>query len=103
MSKRVLAFSSSRVASSGYLEQAGPVISNFLGRKVSTVAFIPFAAVDEDYEGYCKLVQDALAPFKLNIRVVLPYNAANVIEASEVIMTGGGNTFKLLHDLYELD
>jgi dipeptidase E len=49
------------------------------------------------------MVSEALAKLSLTINVVEPQNAQDVIEASSAIMVGGGNTFKLLHDLYELD
>ena len=38
-----------------------------------------------------------------NIIAVTDNNAIGVLQEADVIMTGGGNTFKLLHDLYQCD
>ena len=99
---RILAFSSSRAGNGGYLETARPLISIFLGDRPLQVAFIPFASVDTDYESYASMVRSGLAGLPLTINVCEPGNAASVISKADVIMTGGGNTFKLLHDIYQL-
>jgi dipeptidase E len=99
---RLLAFSSSRVGDSGYLETAAPIIKEFLGDTALTFAFIPFATVTNDYEAYAAMVKKGLAGLPYYIEMVLPGNAREIIEKAEVIMVGGGNTFKLLHDIYEL-
>lgn len=99
--KRILAFSSSRVGNSGFLELAKPVISNFLGGQTLNIAFIPFASADRDYEEYTAMVRTAFNGLPYTVTAVLPQNALKVIAASNVVMVGGGNTFKLLHDIYE--
>jgi dipeptidase E len=100
--QRIIAFSSSRSGNSAYLETAAPVIKNFLGETVMNIAFIPFASVDKDYEAYTNKVREGLTGMPHTIKTVEPHNAKEVIEQSNVVMAGGGNTFKLLHDLYEL-
>ena len=67
-----------------------------------TIAFIPFASVDS-YADYHSKVADALKKLPHEIKLVLPENAKQVLEECDCIMVGGGNTFKLLHDLYALD
>lgn len=99
-SPKILAFSSSRVGDSGYLETATPVIQNFLGKENLKIAFIPFAGVTISYEMYVENVQQALAKLHCTIDVVLPNTAKKQLEHADVIMVGGGNTFKLLSQLY---
>lgn len=97
---RILAFSSSRVGGGAYLEKAAPVIRQFLGDASLQIAFIPFASVDE-YAAYGKKVEEGLAGLPYHLQVVEPHNATALVEQCDVVMIGGGNTFKLLHDLYE--
>lgn len=99
---RILVFSSSRAGNSAYLETAVPVIKEFLGDKVQTIAFIPFASVDNNDDAYTRNVQTALQGLPYTIETVTTSNAKQVIGKADVIMVGGGNTFKLLHDIYKL-
>ncbi|MBC7890210.1 MAG: dipeptidase PepE [Ferruginibacter sp.] len=98
---RILAFSSSKVGNSGYLETVTPVIKKFLGEKVLNIAFIPFAAVANNYVEYALLVKNGLKGLSFSMETVMPGNAKEVVERAEVILVGGGNTFKLLHDIYD--
>ncbi len=100
MALNILAFSSSRVGGGAYLEAVAPVIKRFLGDSPQTIAFLPFASVD-GYDGYADKVREGLASLPHTINLVTANNAKDVIEQCDAIIIGGGNTFKLLHDLYE--
>ena len=100
MDQKILALSSSRVGNSGYLEQALPLIKDLLGDTRRNLAFIPFASVG-NYEKYYANIKDALNGLLHNVQMVGPENAKTIIDACDAIIVGGGNTFKLLHDLYE--
>jgi dipeptidase E len=102
-SHHILAFSSSRSGNSGYLETAVPVIKRFLDSKTTNIAFIPFASTDRNYTEYAIRVAEGLKDLSLKVNCALPENAKSIIEESHAIMIGGGNTFQLIHDLYELD
>ena len=100
---RLLAFSSSRDGNGGYLESAAPLIEQFLGSNSLTIAFFSFASVDNDFEAYATKVREGLSSLPHTIKLVTLVNAKEVIETCDAIMVGGGNTFKLLHDIYQFD
>ena len=98
---RILAFSSSRAGNGGYLEMALPVIKDFLAtERPLSIAFIPFAAVDNKYEEYTEMVRIALTNLSHTITTVTENNPKETIQNCDVIMIGGGNTFKLLHHIH---
>ncbi len=98
---RILALSSSRIRESAYLATAFPHITGLLGTKKLQIAFVPFAMVNGTHEEYAQNVRDGLASLPYELNLVTPGNAQDLIRSADVIMIGGGNTFKLLHDLYE--
>ncbi|HET7898229.1 MAG TPA: dipeptidase PepE [Flavisolibacter sp.] len=100
---QVLAISSSRVGGGAFLSAAAPMIESFLGQEKKQVAFLPFAAADNDYEGYAAKVREGLSSLPHTLEVVTPENARSVVVNCDVVMVGGGNTFKLLHDIYSQD
>jgi dipeptidase E len=98
--KQVLALSSSRVGNSGYLEMAMPMVREMLGNKPLNIAFIPFAFVEEDKSPLVNMVTSAFAGLPYTIREVTVTGNRSIVENADAIMVSGGNTFKLLHDLY---
>ena len=100
---KILALSSSRVGGGGFLEKAVPLVVDFIGNSQLNIAFIPFASVQKNYKEYESMVALAFESLPYSIQTVLPGNAKSILEHADVIMVGGGNTFKLLHDLYEFD
>jgi dipeptidase E len=100
---KVLALSSSRVGGGGFLENAIPLIRSFLEADKLTIAFLPFASVQRSYDEYGSMVKEVLCPLGYSFNIVKPDNAASIIETADVILVGGGNTFKLLHDIYHYE
>jgi dipeptidase E len=98
---KVLALSSSRVGGGGFLEKALPLVVDFIGSEPLNIAFVPFASVQKDYEAYGDMVKQAFKSLPYSINTVIPANAKEVLQHADVIMIGGGNTFKLLHDIYD--
>lgn len=97
---RILALSSSRVGKGPYLGDALPMIRSFLGEAPLKVAFIPFAFVQPDREPLAQMVRQAFDGLPYEINTVQPSTAATQLADADVLMVSGGNTFKLLHDLY---
>jgi dipeptidase E len=100
---KVLAISSSRVGNNGFLENVISLIRDFIDKDAIKIAFIPFASVQRDYKEYGSMVKKALASLPYSINTAISDQANPIIENADVIMVGGGNTFKLLHDIYYYD
>ena len=99
--KRVLLISNSTLYGSGYLDHAETEIRNFLG-DVKRVLFVPYALFDRD-----KYAATAQARFqKMGYEMTSVHTAENPIAAvneTEAIFIGGGNTFRLLKTLYDVE
>lgn len=100
---KVLAISSSRVGGGSFLEKAVPLVADFMGTAQLNIAFIPFASVQKDYGEYGEMVKQAFMSLQYSIQTVIPENAKSVLQKADAIVVGGGNTFKLLHDIYAYD
>ena len=99
--KNLLLISSSRLHGSEFLEYCRDAISeHFAGRK--QILFVPYALAD--HAGYESLVQAAFEPMGIEIRSIHhDSDPTSAIESAEGIFVGGGNSFRLLKTLYELD
>ncbi len=85
-----------------YLGYARKHIKDFLGRDIRKIAFVPYAAVDVSYIEYTNQVSDVFSELDYSVRSTEDIQgAASVLEDAEAIVVGGGNTFHLLHMLYE--
>lgn len=94
---RLLLISSSVVHGYGFLDHSEPDIRRHL-EGVRTVAFVPFA--QQNVDAYTTRVRDRLA--LMDFEVAQVRGRADVEEA-EAVFIGGGNTFRLLSRMYELD
>jgi dipeptidase E len=99
--KRVLLISNSTLYGSGYLDHAEEEIRDFL-KNVARVLFVPYALYDRD--AYSSM---ARARFKaMGYELDSIHTAADAQQAvgnAEAVFIGGGNTFRLLKSLYDLD
>lgn len=99
--RKLLLVSSSVVHGSGFLEHCGDAIGeHFSG--VSTVLFIPYALADHD--GYTNTVRNRFQELGMDVKSIHEDGdpVQNVQEA-EAIFIGGGNSFRLLKTLYDLN
>jgi dipeptidase E len=95
---RLLLLSSSRTPDDeGFLAHALPAIAEHLNgcRKV---AMIPFAGVTLDWDDYGKAVDDALC--SLGIELMPVHDDPTAILHCDAVITGGGNTFQLVHEMH---
>ena len=80
------------------LEHALDAVAEVLGGHTE-LTFVPFALADHD--GYTERIATALAPLGVQVRGL--HTAADTVAAvrsAEAVFTGGGNTFRLLAELY---
>ena len=101
MTKRLLLISSSFHDRSGYLDHAEDELKNFLG-STRRLLFFPYAAHDHTTYGKATRARFAEMGYQLDSAhdVEKPCEA---LENAEAVFVGGGNTFRLLNELYRLD
>ena len=94
----LLLLSNSRMPDGRYLAHALEPIAEIAGGRRRAV-FLPFAGTTVDWDDYTETVRGALAPLGLEIagahREEDPQAA---LERAELVLVGGGNTFRLLHE-----
>jgi dipeptidase E len=99
--KRLLLISNSTLHGSAYLDHAEEEIRNFLGSS-KRVLFVPFALYDrDDYTSQARKRYEAMGYELDSVHEVA--DAKNAINQAGAIFIGGGNTFRLLHSLYQAD
>lgn len=100
-SSRILLISNSTVHSRGYLDHVEEEIKSFLG-SARTVLFFPFALYDRD--DYAAKVKSRFAAIGYSLESAhATDNPAKAIEQTDAIFIGGGNTFRLLKALQDLE
>ncbi|HEX8897967.1 MAG TPA: dipeptidase PepE, partial [Chthoniobacterales bacterium] len=98
---RILLLSSSTVHGRGYLDHAEEEIRKFLG-DAKTVLFFPFALHDRD--GYAAKVRARFG--EMGYTLTSAHSARDPVQAiaeTDAIFIGGGNTFRLLKALQDLE
>jgi dipeptidase E len=98
---RVLLLSTSTIFGGNYLEYAESEIRDFLGR-ISQVLFVPFALHDQD--AYAEQVRKRFAQIGYAVDSLHQTpDAVAAVNRAEAIFIGGGNTFRLLNRLYQMN
>lgn len=101
MRRRLLLLSNSQNPGRGFLEHAEDTIRTFLGDRVRTAAFVPYAAVRLSFANYVALVRGHFEKWGYALQSVHEGDAARVVSDADAVIVGGGNTFHLLHHVYE--
>ena len=97
--KRLLLISSSRTHGTGFLEHAELAIKQHLSG-VSRVTFVPYALANRD--AYARLAEKTFRQFGFEMNSLhQTSDPVGMVEESEALFTGGGNTFRLLKTLYD--
>ncbi|GAB6025403.1 hypothetical protein CHUAL_011148 [Chamberlinius hualienensis] len=103
MKRALFLLSNSRNHGCGYLEHCKSSLETFFKKHgVSKLVFIPYAL--KDHDNYADQISNGLKP--LGIHVESLHKADNVVDAiknAQAIFIGGGNTFRLLKTLYDLN
>lgn len=101
---RLLLISNSTLHGSGYLDHAEKEIRDALGG-IKRVLFIPFALYDRDeYAAQARKRFEAMNYELDSIHEAKEAKTvAAMVDSAEAIFIGGGNTFRLLDNLYRLD
>ena len=101
---RLLLLSNSTNKGENYLAWAKTYIKDFLGNTPETALFIPYAAVTFSYDEYEAKVDSALSELGYQVKSI--HHASNPVQAveeAEVIIIGGGNTWRLVQQMQELN
>lgn len=92
----LLLLSNSRSPDGGYLTHASDLIRAAAGSR-RTAFFVPFAGVTFSWDEYTAKVRAVVEP--LGIELTGAHAAgADALDAAELIIVGGGNTFQLLRE-----
>lgn len=104
MHRRLLLLSNSQNPGRGFLEHAEEPVRRFLGERVRTVAFVPYAGVRISFSQYTALVRKHFDTWGYGILSVHEgEDPSRVVADADAVVVGGGNTFHLLYHLYEND
>lgn len=99
--RQLLLMSSSRADNPNYLEHGLHWLEEHFRNK--KIVFVPYAGVSISYDNYTGMVHDAISPRGMQVQGLHTFaDPVQAIEEAEAIAVGGGNTYMLLHQLYEL-
>lgn len=100
---QLLLLSSSRAHNSAYLAPYMAWLKTHL-QGIEELLFIPYAGVTINSDDYLKQVAAALAPLAIKVSSLHQYaDPKQAVVQAQAIAVGGGNTFQLLHKLYQQD
>jgi dipeptidase E len=94
---RLLLLSNSTAPGRRYLEHASDVLAELL-TGVRRLLFVPFALADHD--GYTEEVTEAFTPHGVEVLGAHQDDPIKLFNAAQAVFVGGGNTFRLLRELY---
>ncbi len=97
---KLLLISNSTNAGEAYLSFPRQNIKNFVGT-AKNIVFIPFAAVTFSYDAYEEKVNESLEKVGLQVKGIHRFeDPKEAIKNADAVITGGGNTFRLVQMLH---
>jgi dipeptidase E len=96
----LLLLSNSTAPGRGYLEHALDAILEVLDGRTSLV-FVPFALAD--HAAYTETVRRTLEPIGIEVTGAHEGRPRDAVDRATAVFVGGGNTFRLVKALHELD
>ena len=102
MNRHLLLVSNSTLHGSGYLDHCIEEFKQILEDKTHIV-FIPYARPGGiSHDDYTKIARERLEKIGTTVTGIHEFESSKQgIKEADAVFTGGGNTFVLLHDLYE--
>ena len=95
---RLLLISNSTNAGEEYLAYPMPYIKEFIGMKKANILFIPFAGITISFDDYALRVSKRFKEIGHSVYSIhSSSNPLKTVQEAEIIVTGGGNTWQLLH------
>lgn len=99
---KLLLISNSTMPGEPYLDYPKKEIKKFLGEKLVTALFIPYAAVTFSFDEYCKKVEERFTEIGHHIVGIHTFkDQKKAIHEAEAIVVGGGNTWQLVRMLHD--
>ncbi len=99
---RLLLLSNSTNYGATFLGHAEATLRDFFGEEVGEVLFVPYAAVRFPFDAFADKVAERFGPLGYDVRPIhCEADPVAAVERAEAIAVGGGNTFQLLHRLYD--
>lgn len=101
---RLLLLSNSTNPGESYLAYPKSAIKSFLGDSPLNIVFVPYAAVTFSYDEYVAKVNDSLIEIGQQVKGIHTFDdAKEAIDRADVIVVGGGNTWKLTKAIQDND
>src|SRR6266850_662338 len=99
---KILLVSNSTIYGCGYLDHVEEELRSFLGGEGKHVLFFPFALYDRD--AYAAKAKTRFGELGYSLESIHDADdPARAVEETDAIFIGGGNTFRLLKALQDLD
>jgi dipeptidase E len=102
MARRLLLVSTSTIHGTGYLDHCAAEMRDLLGAGVRRVLFVPWALFDRDAYAATARARFGAMSYQLD-SIHEAADPRRAVAGAEAVFIGGGNTFRLLRQLYETD